>query len=976
MQRKWMFLFTALVLFSLMLSPMGTASAQDPLPPTPPAPEPRSGPTNGPQQDENGNWYKPAGAQAMALHDAGPLLATGGPDDFGYTWDDTVAFSWIDISGGTDTGLAGDDQFTGPYDIGFPFKFYENTYTQFYASTNGLVSFGQGFKQCSNQPIPNPALPNNFVASFWDDLTVGSSYNPGKVYYQPGGTAPNQYLVVEWYNVTSCCSQGATDYKTFEVVLYENGDIVFQYLSLSGNLQSATGGIEDSMGENGLQYLYNAPGLANNKAVRFYRPPASAHVSLSPAYQGRFTQAGATESFQITVRNTGDLGTDTYDLTAVSTWPVTFNAANGLTPLTDTDGDGTVDTGPVAQGNTVTVTAKVATPVGPTVGNANTATITARSSLNTSKSKTATLQTAVPAPFAQIYRDNADGAMSFYMAQPNSQTVKKATPDSYYGLEMAVTASPNGNFVYVWRYGRHLDSCNIYVDEIEYTLLDHYGQTVRGVSKLTDHSGATMHTYDQSPSVAVAPNGTIGVAWYRYLYNSANSQFNYNIYFATLDGAGNLLSGPTNMTNNAIWGTDSDPNIPRFWASTIASSDDNRFIISWYKYSGNPSSAYNIWYATRDTAGSEVFAPTALTSDNSSYKPILNSLTGGKAILTWYRSVTPYYGAPYYAVLNSNGTVFKTATYLGVSGIYVTPDAVLVPGGKVAVAWGTYTGVQFAILDTSYNRVVGPTSLNNPAALLGNGSVSVTADSAGHAIITWIDVDWSYRQNLYYALVDGSGNTLTAPMIFSHSQSSSPYIETSINGQGNVPYTKFVDVPITYWAYSMIERLYAAGFTTGCSLNPLAYCPERSVTRAEMAVFIERGIHGAAYIPPAGTGAVFADVLPGYWAFDWIEKLYADQITSGCSLSPLSYCPERSITRAEMAVFLLKAKHGAAYNPPAAVGIFADVPTNYWAASWIERLYAEGITGGCSLTPLSYCPESPVTRAEMAVFLVLTFNLP
>jgi hypothetical protein len=196
------------------------------------------------------------------------------------------------------------------------------------------------------------------------------------------------------------------------------------------------------------------------------------------------------------------------------------------------------------------------------------------------------------------------------------------------------------------------------------------------------------------------------------------------------------------------------------------------------------------------------------------------------------------------------------------------------------------------------------------------------------------------------------------------------------SGATNFEQATFVDVPTTYWAWSEIERLYAAHFTTGCSTNPLSYCPERSVTRAEMAVFIERGIHGAAYIPPTGTGTVFADVPLSYWDTDWIEKLYADHITSGCGTSPLSYCPDRSITRAEMAVFLLKAEHGADYNPPTAVGIFADVPPSYWDASWIEQLYAEKITGGCSSTPLSYYPDKAVTRAEMAVFLVQTFNLP
>jgi hypothetical protein len=77
-----------------------------------------------------------------------------------------------------------------------------------------------------------------------------------------------------------------------------------------------------------------------------------------------------------------------------------------------------------------------------------------------------------------------------------------------------------------------------------------------------------------------------------------------------------------------------------------------------------------------------------------------------------------------------------------------------------------------------------------------------------------------------------------------------------------------------------------------------------------------------------------------------------------------------------MAVFLLRAKHGAGYIPPTVGGStgFNDVSADYWAAAWIKQLAAEGITGGCGTG--IYCPENPVTRAQMAVFLVRTFNLP
>jgi hypothetical protein len=77
-----------------------------------------------------------------------------------------------------------------------------------------------------------------------------------------------------------------------------------------------------------------------------------------------------------------------------------------------------------------------------------------------------------------------------------------------------------------------------------------------------------------------------------------------------------------------------------------------------------------------------------------------------------------------------------------------------------------------------------------------------------------------------------------------------------------------------------------------------------------------------------------------------------------------------------MAVLLLKTSQGAAYAPQLATGlVFKDVHPGDFAADWIEDLAGRGITGGCDLVP-DYCPGRPVSRAEMAVFLTKTFNLP
>jgi hypothetical protein len=142
-----------------------------------------------------------------------------------------------------------------------------------------------------------------------------------------------------------------------------------------------------------------------------------------------------------------------------------------------------------------------------------------------------------------------------------------------------------------------------------------------------------------------------------------------------------------------------------------------------------------------------------------------------------------------------------------------------------------------------------------------------------------------------------------------------------------------------------------------------------------MAVFLLRGIHGSSYTPPAVAGSTgFADVPNNYWAAAWIKQLAAEGVTSGYGGG--NFCPNSPVTRAEMAVFLLRSKYGSSYIPPnveSGTG-FLDVPVSYWASAWIKQLAVQGIAGGCGNG--NYCPENPVTRAEMAVLLVRTFSLP
>jgi len=183
---------------------------------------------------------------------------------------------------------------------------------------------------------------------------------------------------------------------------------------------------------------------------------------------------------------------------------------------------------------------------------------------------------------------------------------------------------------------------------------------------------------------------------------------------------------------------------------------------------------------------------------------------------------------------------------------------------------------------------------------------------------------------------------------------------------------QFSDAPPNHWAFDWIETIYQVGLTGGCSSDPPWFCPEDSVTRGETAVFLEKGIQGVGFKPPDEI-PTFEDTI-GHWSEDWIEALYNDGLTSGCSQDPLLFCPEDGTTRAEMAVFLLKAKHGSTYTPPpASGGSFPDI-LGHWAEAWIEQLVSEGITSG--YPDGTFKPDRTVTRAEMAVFLVNAFGIP
>jgi len=133
------------------------------------------------------------------------------------------------------------------------------------------------------------------------------------------------------------------------------------------------------------------------------------------------------------------------------------------------------------------------------------------------------------------------------------------------------------------------------------------------------------------------------------------------------------------------------------------------------------------------------------------------------------------------------------------------------------------------------------------------------------------------------------------------------FLELALHGHGYwppAPVGRFDDVPLDHWAAGWIELLVADGISAGCGER--IFCPDELVSRAQLAVMVGKAIFSSHTSPPQPTsGTMFVDVDSDNWAAEWIGQLAGEGIISGCQVG--QYCPDEAVSRAELAVMLVKA---------------------------------------------------------------------
>lgn len=714
---------------------------------------------------------------------------------------------WVELGAHNATKIdfpSRDDSFAGPF-THFPFKYYENTYSNFYVSTNGIITFGSGSWDYFARPIPFSPAPNNLIAPLWGDL-YKNTY--GQVFYRVDGTAGSRRLVVEWeiYNNASL----ELLITNFEVILYEaTGNIRFHYNRLNSIPDWYSVGIEDANGINGLQYQI---ALTPGQGLLFTRPALSYRVNLVPRIQGGFTANGEA-NFPIKVINNGERGADNYNLQVSPvgpSWTAQFYDNQG-NPLTDTNADGKVDTGALAQGDFRMISLKVKPPAGATAGVNASFTVTATSIASPGKLITAVVQTAVPSAFAQVYVDQWGIRMGQYW---NANTIEWPIQEGFSGSNLSMESSDD-NYLAAWEYlttigadGQVLhgvtraedDSLSYRGEPLTTLVVESYTDIkYKIINRVTGTSGLPLTLTNgaaliadpsiyqadaRTPALAAAANGNVAVAW-SWLLRAEGPVYKSNVYLGLVGPTGNVIVPAYNVTSDTVW----YPSSHQYDLPQVTYTPDGRYVVCWNEGFSNPPA---IGCGFHTISGQNFTRQGALQRFGAiaGMKPLhifTTNLSNNRVLVTYTESYIGVNSVLVFSVFNSSGSVSKGRTVVeGATGSRAR--AVQFANGNVLIAWIEEDGrVGYRYFNSSFTPLsVDPVYL--PKVNQRNaGNLSITLDLQGRAVLTWVDVDdFDY---MFYALLGHDQTVLTPPMMFISDPFGNPMLQTSAYGFGNASYS-------------------------------------------------------------------------------------------------------------------------------------------------------------------------------------------
>jgi hypothetical protein len=485
----------------------------------------------------------------------------------------------------------------------------------------------------------------------------------------------------------------------------------------------------------------------------------------------------------------------------------------------------------------------------------------------------------------------------------------------------------NGSFVVVWNsfYPGQDGSYGTVIGR----RYDNAGSPVGGEFQVNTYTTG----YQIYGTVGTAPNGSFVVAW-----QSPQDGDGYGIIGRRYDAAGAPVGGEF-IINTSTTGNQLQP--------AIAVSRSGGFVVIWNSPDG---SSYGVRGRLFDAAGSPVGGDFAVNTYTTGIQYGYHHVAAdaqGNFVVTWASSVgdgSAYgiFGQRFASTGTRRGAEFQVNTYTTDDQSMAT--VALDPVGNFDISWRSFgqDGSLSGVYAQRYGGLL-PSALrvDTPAGGgTGDGNLVWEPGESPDVRPSWLNLNGAAQT------IAGTLTNITGPSgpTYSIPDGAADYgtIANGAAGEATNPYQVGVTGPrpSLHWDASALETL----------------TPDTQGQQKRWALHI---------------GGSFSDVSTSSPFYRFIETLLHNSITGGCTAT--EYCPGNSTTREQMAVFVLVAKEGPGYTPPACTTpVFNDVPAASPFCRFIEELAGRGVVAGCGGG--AYCPGSPVLRDQMAVFVLRTLD--
>jgi S-layer family protein len=545
-------------------------------------------------------------------------------------------------------------------------------------------------------------------------------------------------------------------------------------------------------------------------------------------------------------------------------------------------------------------------------------------------------------------------------------------------LYESVAMEPDGDFLVLWQTGfsGHLMSRRFDAQGLPLGR----GQQI----DRTTTSGAELEA-----RVATAPNGNVVVVW------SADALGTRVIRGRRFDPSGARIGSEFQVS--AV-----DPDSA--FGPSVAYDDRGYFVVVWTSAASHPDLDGEVRGRRFAADGSPLGAEFVISSARRHWtrRPRVACAPGGAFVVAWSSKVGPSTGPGqalargYDAGGAPTGGEFTVvpAQYISQMNVDIAADG---NGGFVIVFEDQFRRILARRFDSAgaAGPVLDVASPYNPTPSSGT-LPAVASDRAGNFVVAWHRGISRISARRYAAGLmasalsvdpvagpssDGNGvfeagETVTvAPSWLNANTSAQAFsgVASAFAGPGapGDPSYAITDATATYGTV-------ASGATASCDTTGDCYALGLGVPGSRPATHWDASFQEG--IAPANlaaerpwtlhVGESFTDVPRASGSYRFVETLLHHGVTSGCT--PTTYCPAVSATRQQMAVFVLAAKEGLGYRPPACreAPMFADVPVTSPFCGWVEELARRGVVGGCGGG--NYCPTSSVLRGQMAVFVLRT----